>query len=92
MLSGLSQNTYYPAVNTFIDKLLSDIANPILGFLTAVAMLYFIVTIIQFFGAYQSGQDVNKLKARLTWGLLGLIIVMSSWVLVNIVYSLSITS
>ena len=76
-----------PTVSKFVDSLLSEFVNPILGLATAVAVCYFVITVIQYFAAYKNGEDLSKLKAKLVWGMVGVIIISSCWTLVYMSFS-----
>lgn len=73
--------------NAVLNWTLTEIVNPILGLAAILSIIYFVAIVIQFFAAYKSGEDLSKLKAKLIWGLIGVILVTSSWTIVNILYT-----
>ncbi len=73
--------------STVLNWMLTEIVNPILGLASISAIIYFVYVVTQYFYAYKSGEDMSKLKAKLIWGLIGLIIVTSCWTIINILYS-----
>ena len=73
--------------NVVLNWILTEIVNPVLGLAAIIAIIYFVYVVTQFFFAYKSGEDLSKLKVKLIWGLIGVIIITSSWTIVNILYS-----
>ncbi len=73
-------------VNTVLNWILTEIINPLLGLAAILSIIYFVVIVMQFFAAYKSGEDLSKLKTKLIWGMIGVIIVTSSWTIISIIY------
>lgn len=67
----------------FLEKVNRVILNPIITLAFAVALVYFIYGVIMFVNA--EGKDKSKAKDAVTWGLVGMFIMVSVYGILNLV-------
>ncbi len=72
----------------FFQQLVEGVLTPLLGLVSMGALVYFLYGIMVFFyNKDQSEESRTKLKAHMTWGLIGLFIIFSIGGIVNFVSS-----
>ncbi len=72
----------------FFEQLMDYVLTPLLGLLSMGAFVYFLYGIMVFFyDKDQSEESRTKLKAHMTWGLIGLFIIFSIGGIVSFVSS-----
>lgn len=65
------------SADRLIDKIVSLVVNPILGLLTAFALLYFIWGVIEYIKGVDNEDTRTKGKQHMIWGIVGLFIMTS---------------
>lgn len=74
-------------VNEFIANVGSMIINPIILFLFALALVYFLYGVAQFIGNASNDEKKTIGKSHMIWGIVGLTIMMGVWTILNIILS-----
>ncbi len=69
----------------FVGKINRIIINPILFFIFALATVYFIVGVIKFFTVDEAGQDYTDAKQHMLWGLVGMLIIIGVFGIIQII-------
>jgi hypothetical protein len=71
-------------LNNFLTKVVTEIINPIILLLTAVAFVVFIWGIFQF--VVHAGDEGKRGEGRLAimWGLVGLVIIFGAYGIINV--------
>lgn len=74
------------------NTLLPGIASTIIGMIGAVALLFVILSGIQYLTAFGDPEKANKAKSSLMWALIGVVIAGLSYAIVAIIASINIGS
>ena len=72
-------------MDAFIGKVDRVIVNPLIGFLFALAVLYFIYGVAQFIFNPDDEEQKTTGKSHMLWGIIGITIMMGVWTLLNMV-------
>ena len=83
-----SPNIAYAAserFDTFLSNVNSQIINPLIVFLFALALVYFLYGMVEFIS--NGGNDEKKTvgKSHMLWGVVGLTIMMGVWAILNMI-------
>lgn len=70
------------AQTAFIEGIKSQIINPIIAFLIAISVIYFLYGVFEYF---TNPKELDKAKRHIMWGLIGLFIMVSFGGIINIV-------
>lgn len=70
------------------QNVIPGITNTVIGITGGVALLFVIISGIQILTAYGNEEKVGTAKKTLTWALLGLVIAMLSYAIVQIIISI----
>ncbi len=74
------------------NTILPGIASTIIGMIGAVALLFVIISGIQYLAAFGDPEKANKAKSSLMWALIGIIIAGLSYAIVAIIASINVGS
>ncbi|MEI7765240.1 MAG: hypothetical protein WCI93_01495 [bacterium] len=82
-----STNIAYASENVdqFIMKVNQHIINPIILFLFALALLFFLYGIVEFISNQENEEKKTTGKMHMIWGIVGITIMMSVWALLSII-------
>jgi len=74
-------------LNEFIGKVDEMVINPLIKFLFALAIVYFLFGVFQFFTNQGSEEKKTTGKQHMIWGIIGITIMMGVWTILGIVVS-----
>lgn len=72
-------------LTAFIAKVNDQIVNPLIGFLFALAVLYFLYGVLQFMLNQENEEKKTTGKSHMMWGIVGITIMFGVWTILNIV-------
>lgn len=75
------------SLDGFIGKVNSLIINPLIGFLFALAVVYFLYGVFQFFLNPESEEVKTTAKSHMLWGVIGITIMLGVFTIMNMVLS-----
>ena len=78
----------YAAVPASVGKIKTEIINPILELLIALAVIYFLFGVVKYFmGARErsDSQGAEEGKQHMLWGIIGVAITVSAFGIVNVI-------
>ncbi len=78
-------NVAYASVDSLISNVNRLIINPFIIFLFALAMVYFLWGVFDFFSNQDNEQKKTEGKEHMIWGLVGLAIMISVWAILALV-------
>ena len=81
----LSAKVAYASLDSFIGNVNREIVNPLIIFLFAIAIVYFLYGLFQFIGNANNDEKKTTGKSHMIWGIVGLTIMMGVWSILNIV-------
>lgn len=74
-----------PRLDAFIAKVNAMIINPLITFLFALAILYFLYGMVQFVLNQENEEAKSTGKQHMIWGVIGITIMMGVWTILRIV-------
>lgn len=80
-----STNVAYASVDTFIGKVNTQIINPLIVFLFALALAYFLYGVFQFIASGANDEKKTTGKNHMMWGVIGLTIMVSVWAILGLI-------
>ena len=83
--SHLFATPAYAATIPLLEGIKQQIVNPLIGLLFAVALLYFLWGVSQFIYNSADEQGREKGKQHILWGLIGLLIMVSVFGIINLI-------
>lgn len=72
-------------MDEFISKVNNEIINPIILFLFALAIVYFLYGMLEFLLNQQNDEAKTTGKSHMIWGIVGIAIMLGVWTIMNIV-------
>lgn len=75
----------YATVDTFVRKLNTFIFNPLIYFMTIVAVAYFLYGIFEYIKGSDSSDAKEKGKQHMIWGLIGLFIMVAVFLIIKVI-------
>ena len=75
----------YASLDSFIASVNHNILNPLIILLFGLAIVYFLYGALQFFGNQENEENRTNGKNHMIWGIIGLVIMMGVFTLLNIV-------
>ena len=78
-------NTAYASVDSFIGKVNTEIINPLIVFLFALALAFFLYGVFEFIWNGNNDEKKTIGKSHMLWGIVGLTIMMGVWAILNTV-------
>ena len=82
-----STNIAYASVDSFITKMNAEIINPLIIFLFALALVYFLYGALEFFMNQENEEKRTASKKHMLWGIVGLTIMMGVWAILGMIIS-----
>ncbi len=73
------------SVDTFISNVDKLIVNPLIIFLFALAVVYFLYGVFQFISNSESEEAKTKGKSHMIWGIIGIVIMMGVFTILNMI-------
>src|SRR3990167_2754683 len=80
-----STKVAYASFDTFLAKVNSEIINPLILFLFALAVVFFLWGMLEFILNQQSEEAKTTGKSHMIWGIVGIAIMLGVWTILNIV-------
>jgi uncharacterized membrane protein YidH (DUF202 family) len=87
MMNLFSTKVAYADFNSFLANVNHQIINPLIVFLFALAMVYFLYGMLEFFMNQENEEKRTTSKKHMLWGIVGLTIMMGVWVILGIILS-----
>ena len=78
-------NIAYASLDSFISNINRLIINPIIVLAFAVAIVYFLYGVFQFVSKAEDEAERTKGKSHIMWGIIGLVIMMGVFTIMNII-------
>lgn len=85
MIDLLSTKIAYASLDSFIGKVTTMIINPLILFLFALAIVYFLYGVLEFLMNQDNEEKKTTGKSHMIWGIIGLTIMMGVFTIMNIV-------
>jgi uncharacterized membrane protein YidH (DUF202 family) len=86
LLDLLAPKVAYAAFNTaFLSKVNREITNPLILFLFALAVLYFLWGMLECLMNQNDEEGRTKCREHMLWGIIGITIMMCVWAILNII-------
>jgi Fe2+ transport system protein B len=82
---GLINHASAANIDTLIAKIDKVILNPAIGFIFALALVYFLYGIVQFLLYKEKGEVREEGKRHMIWGLVGMFIMISAYGIINFI-------
>lgn len=74
-----------PKLDAFLSKVNAQIINPLIGFIFALAVVYFLYGVLKFLMNMDNEGARDEGKKHMLWGIIGITIMMGVWGILNIV-------
>lgn len=74
-------------VDTFVDKIVSNIVNPLIGLIFAGALIYFMYGVVEFVLNRDKDEKRTEGKQHMIWGVVGMAIMVSAFGIINLLMS-----
>jgi len=75
---------FSPELNAFLDKVVTQIVNPLILLLAAVAFVVFVWGAFEFIAHAGDEGKRTEGKSAILWGLIGLVIIFGAYGIINI--------
>jgi len=72
-------------MDAFIAKVASEIINPLILFLFALAIVFFLYGMLEFLLNQTSDEKKTTGRSHMIWGIVGIAIMMGVWTILNII-------
>ena len=72
-------------MDAFIGKVASEIINPLILFLFALAIVFFLYGMLEFLLNQTSDEKKTTGRSHMIWGVVGIAIMMGVWTILNII-------
>ena len=72
-------------MDAFIGKVSSEIINPLILFLFALAIVFFLYGMLEFLLNQTSDEKKTTGRSHMIWGVVGIAIMMGVWTILNII-------
>lgn len=73
-----------PAADKFVGNIINMILNPIIGFMFAVAVVFFIYGIVEFMIGAENQEKRDVGKKHMIWGVVGMFVMISVYGIINL--------
>jgi uncharacterized membrane protein YidH (DUF202 family) len=73
------------SLNGFIGNVDTMIINPLIGFLFALAIVYFLYGVFEFLSNQENEEKKTTGKQHMIWGIVGITIMMGVWTILGVV-------
>jgi uncharacterized membrane protein YidH (DUF202 family) len=84
MLDLFSTKIAYASLDSFIANVNTTIINPLILFLFALAIVYFLYGVFEFIMNQENEEKKTAGKSHIVWGIIGITIMMGVWTILNI--------
>jgi|SRR3989338_1809215 len=84
ILDLFSTKVAYASLDTFLGKVNTQIINPIILFLFALAVAFFLFGVFQFIINLGNEEKKTEGKQHMLWGVVGIVIMMGVWGILNV--------
>ena len=74
-------------LDAFIGKVDTLIINPLIGLLFALAIVYFLYGVLEFFLNQENEEKKTSSKSHMLWGVIGITIMLGVWTILNLMLS-----
>jgi len=81
----LFTNVAYASVDSFISNVNKLIINPLIIFLFALAVVYFLYGVFEFISNQDNEEAKTKGKSHMIWGVIGIVIMMGVFTILNMI-------
>lgn len=78
-------NIAYASVDSFVFKVNELIINPLIIFLFALAVVYFLYGVFEFISKGENEEAKTKGKSHIIWGVVGIVIMMGVFTILNMI-------
>ncbi len=78
-------NIAYASVDSFVSKINELIINPLIIFLFALAVVYFLYGVFEFISKGENEEAKTKGKSHIIWGIVGIVIMMGVFTILNMI-------
>lgn len=85
MLDLFSTKIAYADFNSFLANVNTTIINPLITFLFALAVVYFLYGLLEFIMNQENEEKKTSGKSHILWGIIGITIMMSVFTIMNII-------
>ena len=75
----------YATLDSFIGNIDTLIINPLILFLFALAVVYFLYGVLEFIMNQENEEKKTAGKSHMLWGIIGIVIMMGVWTILSIV-------
>ncbi len=75
----------YASVDSFVGNVDKFIINPLILFLFALALAYFLYGVFEFIAHQDNEEAKTKGKEHMLWGIIGLTIMMGVWAILGVI-------
>ncbi|MFA5791499.1 MAG: hypothetical protein WC884_00465 [Candidatus Paceibacterota bacterium] len=75
----------YASFNSFLANVNSMIINPLILFLFALAVVYFLYGVLEFIMNQENEEKKITGKSHMLWGIVGITIMLGVWTILNII-------
>lgn len=80
-----STKVAYASLDSFIKSVNTTIINPLIAFMFALAIVFFLYGVLQFLMNQENEEKKTSGKNHIVWGIIGITIMMGVWTILNIV-------
>jgi uncharacterized membrane protein YidH (DUF202 family) len=77
----------YASLDSFIGKVDTLIINPLILFLFALAVVYFLYGVLEFLMNQENEEKKTAGKSHMLWGVVGIVIMMGVFTILNMIIS-----
>jgi succinate dehydrogenase/fumarate reductase cytochrome b subunit len=81
----LSTKIAYASLNSFIGNVDTMIINPLIMFLFALAVVYFLYGVLEFLMNSENEEKKTTGKSHMLWGVIGITIMLGVWTILGVV-------
>lgn len=75
----------YADLNSFIGRVDTMIINPLILFLFALAIVYFLYGVFEFIANQENEEKKTSGKSHMLWGIVGITIMLGVWTILGII-------
>ena len=80
-----SPNIAYASLDNFLIKVNAQIVNPLIKFLFALAIAYFLYGVFEFISNQANEEKKTTGKSHMIWGIVGITIMLGVWGILSII-------
>jgi len=84
-MNFLSTKGAYASLDSFIANVNSMIINPLILFLFALAVVFFLYGVLEFIMNQDNEEAKTKGKSHMIWGVIGVTIMMGVWFILGVI-------